>query len=218
MTPRRHRRLQRHERHADLRAGRDGEGMRLTPEGAPVLESGLSMAWRLRARGSRGSPGGASGFELAFKAVVLWVGAPVDGVDGSGRLKAAEAAETRFRTGLEGSRDYTHAGRLSPRPSVEVGLWHDCVDAASGAGMDGAGWWCRTGRPGWRSTCGCGCWWCTRLRGSASGTLAHSQRRDKRSRANPRTTARRRAPQRYPRACCACPPPPRAAPWPGSRE
>ena len=32
-----------------------------------------------------------------------------------------------------------------------------------------AGWWCRMRRPGWRSTCGCGCWWCTRPRGSGNG-------------------------------------------------
>ena len=43
---------------------------------------------------------------------------------------------TRFRTGLEGSRDYTLAGRLSLRPSVEVGLRHDGGDAENGAGMD----------------------------------------------------------------------------------
>ena len=33
---------------------------------------------------------------------------------------------------------------------------------ASGNRLDGetwaAGWWCRTPRPGWPSTCGCGCW------------------------------------------------------------
>ena len=42
---------------------------------------------------------------------------------------------TRFRTGLEGARDYTLAGRLSLRPSVEVGLRHDGGDAESGAGL-----------------------------------------------------------------------------------
>ena len=42
--------------------------------------------------------------------------------------------------GLEGSRAYTLAGRLSLRPSVEVGLRHDGGDAETGAGMDvGAG-------------------------------------------------------------------------------
>ena len=43
------------------------------------------------------------------------------------------------RTGLEGSRDYTLAGRLSLKPSVEVGLRHDGGDAETGAGMDVGG-------------------------------------------------------------------------------
>ena len=46
---------------------------------------------------------------------------------------------TRFRTGLEGSRDYTLADPLSLRPSVEVGLRHDAGDAETGAGMDVGG-------------------------------------------------------------------------------
>ena len=49
-----------------------------------------------------------------------------DGVDGpAGRLQASAAAVTRVRTGLEVSRAYTLAGRLSLTPSVEVGLRHD---------------------------------------------------------------------------------------------
>ncbi len=115
-------------------------GMLLTPEGGPALESGLSMA--MAAAGTRGElvAGGASGFELAFKADAMWVGTAVDGVDGpGGRLAATEAAVTRFRTGLEGSRDYTLASRLSLRPSVEVGLRQDGGDAETGAGMDVGG-------------------------------------------------------------------------------
>ena len=70
--------------------------------------------------------GGASGFDLVFKADALWVDRSIDGVDGPGwRQKATEAAVTRFRTGLEGSRDCTLGGWLSLRPSVEVGLRHD---------------------------------------------------------------------------------------------
>ena len=118
-------------------AGYGAGGMRLTPAGGPALESGLSMA--MAAAGTRGEliAGGASGFELAFKADALWVGTSVDGVDGAaGRLAATDAAVTRFRTGLEGSRDYTLGGRLSLRPSVEVGLRHDGGDAETGAGMD----------------------------------------------------------------------------------
>ena len=122
-------------------AGYGAGGMMLTPQGGPALESGLSMA--MAAAGTRGElvAGGASAFELAFKADALWVGTSIDGVDGpAGRLKATAAAVTRFRTGLEGSRAYTFGGRLSLKPSVEVGLRHDGGDAETGAGMDvGAG-------------------------------------------------------------------------------
>ena len=121
-------------------AGYGTGGLLLTPQGGPALESALSMA--MAAAGTRGEllAGGASGFELAFKADALWVGTSIDGVDGpAGRLKATEAAVSRFRTGLEGSRDYTLAGRLSLKPSVEVGLRHDGGDAETGAGMDVGG-------------------------------------------------------------------------------
>ena len=118
-------------------AGYGSGGLWLTPDGGPALESGLSMA--MAAAGTRGElvAGGAGGLALAFKADALWVGTSIEGVDGpAGRLKATEAAVTRFRTGLEGSRAYTLAGRLSLRPSVEVGLRHDGGDAVTGAGMD----------------------------------------------------------------------------------
>ena len=122
-------------------AGYGRGGLLLTPDSGSALESGLSMA--MAAAGTRGEliAGGAGGFALAFKADALWVGTAIDGVDGpAGRLKATDAAVTRFRTGLEGSRAYTLAGRLSLRPSVEVGLRHDGGDAETGAGMDvGAG-------------------------------------------------------------------------------
>ena len=101
------------------------------------LVTGLSLS---HSRGLGEYAGGAGGFALAFKADALWVGTSIDGVDGAaGRLAATEAAVTRFRTGLEGSRDYTLAGRLSLRPSVEVGLRHDGGDAENGAGMDVGG-------------------------------------------------------------------------------
>ncbi len=96
----------------------------------------------MAAAGTRGKlvAGGASGFALAFKADALWVGTSIDGVDGAaGRLAATEAAVTRFRTGLEGARAYTLTGRLSLRPSVEVGLRHDGGDAETGAGLDVGG-------------------------------------------------------------------------------
>ena len=118
-------------------AGYGAGGMLLTPDGAPSLESGLSMA--MTAAGTRGEliAGGTNGFALAFKADALWVGTSIDGTDGpGGRLNATDATVTRMRTGLEGSRAYTLARRLSLRPSVEVGLRHDGGDAETGAGMD----------------------------------------------------------------------------------
>ena len=122
-------------------AGYGAGAMLLTPDGGPALETGLSMA--MAAAGTRGElvAGAAGGFELAFKADALWVGTASDGVDGpTGRLAATEAAVTRVRTGLEGSRAYTLGGRLSLKPVVEVGLRQDGGDAETGAGMDvGAG-------------------------------------------------------------------------------
>ena len=102
-----------------------------------VRRSSRACRWRWPRPGDGELMSGADGFELAFKAEALWVGTSVDGVDGpAGRLKAIDAAVARFRTELEGSRDYTLAGRLSLRPSVEVGLRHDGGNAENGAGMD----------------------------------------------------------------------------------
>ena len=115
-----------------------GKGaLTLTPGEGAALTSGLSMA--MGAAGTRGAliGGGSSGFELAFKADALWVGTSIDGVEGpDGNLTATAAAVTRFRTGLEAARDYALAGRLSLRPSIEVGLRHDGGDAETGAGLD----------------------------------------------------------------------------------
>ena len=116
-------------------------GLLLTPDTGAALEAGLSMG--MAAAGTRGEivAGGAGGFGLAFKADALWVGTGTEGVDGpAGRMAATEAAVTRFRTALEGSRDFVLAGRMSLAPSVEVGLRHDGGDAETGAGIDvGAG-------------------------------------------------------------------------------
>ena len=80
------------------------------------------------------------GFSLAFKTDALWVGAASELLDGpTGRLNASEARVTRVRTALEGSRGFTLGGRLSLRPSVEVGLRRDGGDAETGAGMDVVG-------------------------------------------------------------------------------
>ena len=122
-------------------AGYGAGGMLLTPGDQPGLESGLSMA--MAAGGMRGDllAGGAGGFGLAYKTDALWVGTRVAGAEGpAGRLAATEAAVTRFRTGLEGSRVFVLGRRVALRPSAEVGLRHDGGDAETGAGMDvGAG-------------------------------------------------------------------------------
>ena len=48
---------------------------------------------------------GAGGFGLAFEAEALWVGTPAHGVHGpAGGMAATEAAASRVRTTLEGSR------------------------------------------------------------------------------------------------------------------
>ena len=113
----------------------------LAPDGQSALETGVSMM--MSAAGTRGEPIGSratGGFSLAFKADALWVGAASDLLDGpSGRLNASEAAGTRVRTALEGSRGFTMGGRLSLTPSVEVGLRRDGGDAETGAGMDVGG-------------------------------------------------------------------------------
>ena len=100
-------------------AGYGAGGLLLTPEGGPALESALSMA--MAAAGARGElvAGAAGGFELAFKADALWVGTSIDGLDGAaGCLAATEAAVTRFRTGLQGSRHSSSpAGCRSGRAS-----------------------------------------------------------------------------------------------------
>ena len=113
----------------------------LTPDGQSALETGVSMM--MSAVGTRGELVGSratGGFALAFKTDALWVGAASDLLDGpTGRLNASEAAVTRVRTALEGSRGFTLGGRLSLRPSVEVGLRRDGGDAETGAGMDVGG-------------------------------------------------------------------------------
>ena len=115
--------------------------MRLTPDGVAGLESDLSMA--MAAAGTRGELVGspaAGGFALAFKADALWVGTSVDGVDSpTGRLSASDAAVTRIRTGLEGSRGFLIGGRMSLTPSVELGLRQDGGDVETGTGVDVGG-------------------------------------------------------------------------------
>ena len=149
-----------------------GKGaLTLTPGEGAALTSGLSMA--MAAAGTRGAlvAGGASGFELAFKADALWVGTSIDGVEGpGGNLAATAAAVTRFRTGLEGARaTRSPAGCRCGRASRSGCGTTAGTPRPAPAWTSAAGWWCRIRRPGWPSTCGCGCWPCTRPTGSGSG-------------------------------------------------
>ena len=115
--------------------------MRLTPDGTAALESGLSMA--MAAAGTRGELVGSragGGFALAFKADALWVGTSVDRVDSAaGRLSASDAAVTRIRTSIEGSRGFAIGGRIALTPSVELGVRQDGGDAETGTGVDVGG-------------------------------------------------------------------------------
>ena len=115
-----------------------GKGaLALTPGEGATLKSGLSMA--MAAGGMRGELADSvvGGFGLAFKADALWVGTGIESVEGpEGRLAATKAAVTRFRTGLEASRNYSFGRRLSLQPSLEVGLRRDGGDAETGAGVD----------------------------------------------------------------------------------
>ena len=73
--------------------------------------------------------------------------------------------------GLEGARDDALASRVVFGPRVEVGLRHDGEDAETSAGLDvGGGLVVSDSSTGLAVDLrGCGCWCCTRPRGSASG-------------------------------------------------
>ena len=117
-------------------AGYGAGDLRLNPGGGPAIETELGMA--MAAGGGRGQIlGGGEGFGLAFKADALWVGNHVAAATGAGgNLEAANAAVSRLRAALEGSKSMTLRGRLALTPSVEVGFRHDGGDADTGTGMD----------------------------------------------------------------------------------
>ena len=74
--------------------GYGGGVLRLTPDGAAPIESGLSMA--MAAAGTRGElmgSGAGGGFKLAFKSDALWVGTSIDGADGAAGKLARAAAD-----------------------------------------------------------------------------------------------------------------------------
>ena len=117
-------------------AGYGAGGLMLQPGAGQPIETGLSMA--MAAGGGRGQLlGGDEGFGLAFKADALWVGMRTEAGSGpGGSLRATQAAVTRLRTALEGSKRMTVANRLAITPSIELGVRQDGGDADVGAGLD----------------------------------------------------------------------------------
>ena len=117
-------------------AGYGAGGLMLQPGAGAPIETGLSMA--MAAGGGRGQLlGGDEGFGLAFKADALWVGMRTEAGSGpGGSLRATQAAVTRLRTALEGSRRMSVVNRLALTPSVELGVRQDGGDADVGAGLD----------------------------------------------------------------------------------
>ena len=113
-------------------AGYGAGGLMLQPGAGAPIETGLSMA--MAAGGGRGQLlGGDEGFGLAFKADALWVGMRTEARSGpGGSLRATQAAVTRLRTALEGSRRMTVANRLALTPSIELGIRQDGGDADVG--------------------------------------------------------------------------------------
>ena len=114
--------------------------MLLTPGTGPAIETGVSMA--MASAGLRGElvDSVVGGFGLAFKTDALWTATANAGVEGpTSNLAATRAAVTRFRAGLEASRQYALGSRLSLGPSLEMGLRRDGGDAETGAGVDVAG-------------------------------------------------------------------------------
>ena len=116
-------------------AGGYGAGvLTLTPEGGEALtaELGLSMV-AAGARSELLELRRLGGVRLALETDTRLTRTTTGAIAG---LEATEASVWQRRLGLEGSRPVALGGRLSLRPSVEVGLRYDGGDAETGAGMD----------------------------------------------------------------------------------
>ena len=119
-------------------AGYGAGVLTLTPENAAATtaELGLSMV-AAGARSELLELSQLGGVMLALETDTRLTRTTTGAIAG---LDATEASVWQRRLGLEGSRAVALAGRLSLRPSVEVGLRYDGGDAETGAGMDvGAG-------------------------------------------------------------------------------
>ena len=119
-------------------AGYGAGVLTLTPENEDALtaELGLSMV-AAGARSELLTLRQLGGLMLALETDTRLTRTTTGAIAG---LAATEASVWQRRLGLEGSRPLALGGRLSLRPSVEVGLRYDGGDAETGAGMDvGAG-------------------------------------------------------------------------------
>ena len=121
-----------------LAGGYGRGGLRLTPSGGELLDTGIGLL--AGAAGLRGTllPAAANGgFSLGLSADGLLLRATSEAVTG---LPAATAEVNRLRLGLEGSYAVAVGGAALPTPSFKVGVRHDGGNAETGVGMDvGAG-------------------------------------------------------------------------------
>ena len=109
-------------------------GLTLTPEGAGVLETDLSLL--LAALGARGrlvEPAAGSGFLLAIETDAYWVRTGSAAASG---LAETHADATRIRLGLDGGYRIGLDGGGTLEPTLEVGVRHDGGHAETGYGMD----------------------------------------------------------------------------------
>ncbi len=119
-------------------AGGYGIGsQRLTPAGAPALESPIDLlAGAAGVRGTVVAAPAAGGFSLGLNADGSLLRATSEATTG---LAAATADVDRVRLGLEGSYEVALGGGARLTPSVEVGVRRDGGAAETGFGMDMGG-------------------------------------------------------------------------------
>ena len=120
----------------DARVDAADDGL-VPPGGQRSLHTGLTMTMgALGVRGTLLQPAHGSGFELAVRSDVLWMGMDSAAAD---NLAATSAETSRLRLVLEGSRPVALAGGGSFIPALQVGLRHDGGDAETGTGVEVGG-------------------------------------------------------------------------------
>lgn len=115
-------------------AGWGAGGMQLRPNDAETLEADID--WTMAAAGLRSDLPAIGGAKLALVSDALWARTESEAVEG---LVGTDAAVSRLRVGLEGSRRFTLPGGGSLTPKLEVGMRHDGGDAESGLGVEVGG-------------------------------------------------------------------------------